>query len=119
MTTERHIAVMGLMNDIEAPAKTYRSALRKAWRTATDSPENSAAKAKGNAALLEIEAIVRQWIAAHPQTQTDQRTPCSIPECDVDGTGEPCSRHEREDSHVEGNHELCGTECAAAAEVSA
>lgn len=73
-TTERHIAVMGLMNDIEAPTKTYRSALRKAWRTATDSPENNAAKAKGNAALKEIEAIVREWVANHPQTDTTYAT---------------------------------------------
>lgn len=68
MTTERHIAVMSLVNDAEAPLKTYRSALRKAWRTASDSPENNAAKAKGNAALEEIEGIVREWVANHPQT---------------------------------------------------
>jgi hypothetical protein len=42
------------------------------------------------------------------------RTPCSVPECDFDGTGEPCTRHEREDSHAEGNHELCGADCASA-----
>jgi hypothetical protein len=42
-----------------------------------------------------------------------RRTPCSVPECDVDGTGEPCSRHEREDAHADGNHELCGPECFA------
>lgn len=72
MTTERHIAVMGLMNDIEAPTKTYRSALRKAWRTATDSSENQGAKAKGNAALEEIEGTVREWVANHPHTEADR-----------------------------------------------
>lgn len=72
MTTERHIAVMSLMNDIEAPTKTYRSALRKAWRTATDSAENNAAKDKGNTALEEIEGIVRDWVANHPQTDADR-----------------------------------------------
>jgi hypothetical protein len=68
MTTESHLALMSLMNDIEAPTKTYRSALRKAWATETDSPENNAAKAKGNAALEEIEGIVRQWVVKHPVT---------------------------------------------------
>jgi len=72
MTTERHIAAMGLMNDIEAPTKIYRSALRKAWNTATDSDENKAAKAKGNAALEEIEGIVREWLGNHPQTDVDR-----------------------------------------------
>jgi hypothetical protein len=66
-TTERHIAVMRLMTDLEAPTKTYQAAVRKAWRTASDSPENLAAITKGNAALLEIERIVRDWTAAHPQ----------------------------------------------------
>jgi hypothetical protein len=30
-----------------------------------------------------------------------QRTPCSVPECDFDGTGEPCTRHEREDDEAQ------------------
>ncbi|MFE1110060.1 hypothetical protein ACFW5U_29780 [Streptomyces rochei] len=41
------------------------------------------------------------------------RTPCSIPECDADGTGEPCDRHEREAGHAEGDHSGCGVECEA------
>lgn len=39
-------------------------------------------------------------------------TPCSFPACDT-GPGEPCDRHEREWSHAEDNHELCGSECHA------
>lgn len=78
MTTERHIAVMSLMNDIEAPTKTYRSALRKAWRTATDSDENKAAKSKGNTALEEIESTVREWVANHPQTDADRLQAAAI-----------------------------------------
>lgn len=74
MTSTRVLAVMGLMTDIEAPTKTYRSALRKAWRTATDSPENKAAQARGNAALLEIEGIVREWVAKHPAADAEPFT---------------------------------------------
>jgi hypothetical protein len=68
-TTERHLALMSLMNDIEVPTKIYRSALRKAWSTETDSPENNAAKDKGNIALEEIEGIVRDWVANHPDAR--------------------------------------------------
>ena len=41
------------------------------------------------------------------------RTPCSVPVACEPG-GEPCERHEREESHAEGEHELCGAECPAA-----
>jgi hypothetical protein len=51
--------------------------------------------------------MVDEQPAAEPE-----RTPCSFPVCD-DGPGEPCDRHEREQSHAEGSHELCGPECAA------
>lgn len=85
-TTERHIAVMRLMEAIEAPTKTYNACLRKAWRTATDSDENDAAIDKGNAALLEVEAAVRQWVAEHPEAP-------EAPLCgyERDGYG-PCAR---------------------------
>ncbi|HEX6518305.1 MAG TPA: hypothetical protein VF049_22280 [Nocardioidaceae bacterium] len=39
-------------------------------------------------------------------------TPCSVPVVCEPG-GEPCSRHEREQSHADGEHELCGAECPA------
>lgn len=42
---------------------------------------------------------------------TTTPSPCSFPPCD----DEPCDRHEREQSHAEGNHELCGSECTATA----
>ncbi|MFE9003182.1 hypothetical protein ACFYOY_13720 [Streptomyces sp. NPDC007875] len=42
---------------------------------------------------------------------TTTPTPCSFPPCDT-GPGEPCDRHEREWSHAEGSHELCGNECS-------
>ncbi|WP_242594542.1 hypothetical protein [Streptomyces sp. GB4-14] len=56
----------------------------------------------------------QQGLPAPAAETRPARTPCSVPECDADGTGEPCTRHEREDSHAEGDHELCGPECAIA-----
>lgn len=42
--------------------------------------------------------------AAQPGKET---TPCSVPTaCDAE-TGEPCERHEREQSHAENDHSLC------------
>lgn len=62
-------------------------------------------------ALLHDDAA-RQASGQQPDNAEAARTPCSFPVCD-DGPGEPCDRHEREMSHDEGSHELCGPECAA------
>lgn len=51
-------------------------------------------------------------VEAQPQSDTETRTPCSVPNPCEDG-GEPCDRHEREESHADGEHELCGPECDA------
>jgi hypothetical protein len=67
MTTDRHLTVMALMNDIEDPVKTYHRCLRRAAATLTDSPEYEAAVKRGNTALLDIERAVRQWVAKHPE----------------------------------------------------
>ena len=64
--TEQLYGIAALVGDIEKPLKTYQQSLRRAWRTATDSPENDAAREQGAAALLEIEHIVRAWVAARP-----------------------------------------------------
>lgn len=69
MATAQILALMALVPEIEAPLKTYNAALRKAWRTATDSDENDAAQERGNAALLDMEAAIRLWIAQHPEAQ--------------------------------------------------
>lgn len=45
---------------------------------------------------------------------TAPASPCSIPECNTDGTGEPCDRHETEQAHAAGEHEFCGTDCETA-----
>lgn len=67
MTTDRHLALMALMNEIEAPAKAYQHCVRRAAQTLTDSPANLAAIDRGNAALDDIEQAVRRWVAAHPE----------------------------------------------------
>ncbi|MFD9752640.1 hypothetical protein [[Kitasatospora] papulosa] len=66
MTSPRILDLMALMRDIEKPSACYNRAVRRASQTLTDSPENDAAQARGNAALLEIETAVRDWVAKHP-----------------------------------------------------
>lgn len=66
MTTSQHLAVMRLMEKLDTPSRRYNRCLRRAWQTLTGSTENEQAIEQGNAALLEIEAIVREWVAANP-----------------------------------------------------
>lgn len=66
MTSDRHLALMNLMNEVEAPSRTYRNCVRRAASTETDSPQNLAAIERGHAALDDIEQAVRLWVAAHP-----------------------------------------------------
>jgi hypothetical protein len=75
MTTDRHLALMALMNEIEAPARTYRHCVTRAANTSSTSPQYAAAVERGNAALDDIETAVRTWIAAHPD-----QTPETLPE---------------------------------------
>lgn len=70
MQSDRILAAMRLMEGIKRPTGTYWQAVGQATRTYTDSDENKAAIARGNAALLEIEAAVRQWVAEHPEHAT-------------------------------------------------
>ncbi|MGW0312057.1 hypothetical protein [Streptomyces flavidovirens] len=83
MTSNRILALMALMREIEKPSGAYARAVRKATRTATGSDENDAAQAQGNAALLEIETAVRQWVAENPDPRPcgDQLTEwtCTLP----------------------------------------
>ncbi|MGR3875738.1 hypothetical protein ACUXZZ_45215 (plasmid) [Streptomyces graminifolii] len=80
MTSDRHLALMALINEIEAPAKTYRHAVRRASNEATDSAEWNATVAIGNAALDDIERAVRLWV----DTNLPQPIPglCGIPSPD-------------------------------------
>lgn len=72
-TPDRVLALMALMRDIEKPSACYNRAVRRAAQTLTDSPENDAAQARGNAALLEIEQAVRAWTAKHPDPEQARR----------------------------------------------
>ncbi|MFF5784215.1 hypothetical protein ACFY8P_04500 [Streptomyces sp. NPDC012693] len=85
-------ALNALMRDLEDPLKTYNQCLRKAWRTLTDSPENDAAQAKGNATLLEIEQVIRQWVAKHPEPDTTET--CGLSK-GLDGTDYRACARER------------------------
>lgn len=67
MVSNQILAVMRLMNAIKSPTGTYWQAVGQASRTYTDSDENKAAIARGNAALLEIEKAARQWVIEHPE----------------------------------------------------
>lgn len=66
MTSARVLALMALMNEIQAPSATYHRAVSRAAQTFTGSTENNRAQARGNAALLEIEKTIRAWVAKHP-----------------------------------------------------
>lgn len=71
MTSDRHLALMALMRDIEEPAKAYQRSIRLAASTETDSPLNLQAIERGKAALDLIELAVRSW--------TDQHRPEAVP----------------------------------------
>ncbi|MER5750666.1 hypothetical protein [Streptomyces sp. NPDC002088] len=62
MTTDRHLALMALMNEIEEPTKTYQRCVRAAAAALTDSPEYNAAVSRGNTALDKVERAVRLWV---------------------------------------------------------
>ncbi|MEU2924164.1 hypothetical protein ABZ636_03755 [Streptomyces sp. NPDC007251] len=57
---------------------------------------------------------LRRLAGGQPTPDTEAPvSPCSEVPCNHDGTGEPCSRHEQEAAHADGDHELCGPECTA------
>ncbi|MFF9271108.1 hypothetical protein [Streptomyces rochei] len=72
MTSDRHLALMALMREITAPAKTYERCVRRAAAASSTSPEHDKAVALGNSALDDIERAVRYWVAEHPE----QPAPC-------------------------------------------
>jgi len=91
MTSDRHLALMNLMSEVEAPSRTYRNCVRRAASTETDSPQNLAAIERGSAALDDIEAAVRRWVAAHPAQVAEplpegfERHACVTVKCAVCG----------------------------------
>ncbi|CAL9314116.1 hypothetical protein [Streptomyces sp. SudanB91_2054] len=70
MTSDRHLALMNLMREITAPAKTYDRCTRRAAASFSNSPQYDKAVALGNSALDDIEQAVRRWVAANPEPGT-------------------------------------------------
>lgn len=80
MTTDRHLALMALMREIENPSKAYYRSVGQAGRAFTDSVEWQRAVGRGNAALDAIETTVRMWVESNrPQAITGR---CGTPSPD-------------------------------------
>lgn len=73
MSSARILALMALMNDTKRAQGAYWRAVTRAAQTFTGSTQNDAAIERGNAALLEIEGTVRQWVADHPEPAAADR----------------------------------------------
>jgi hypothetical protein len=65
MTSDRHLALMALMNEIEEPAKIYQRQVRAAANLASETPEWDSAVERGNRALDLIERAVRLWVESN------------------------------------------------------
>ncbi|MEU2426962.1 hypothetical protein ABZ619_39120 [Streptomyces sp. NPDC007851] len=80
MTSDRHLSLMNLIREIEAPAATYRSCVRRAAAQPSDSTAFNQTVTLGNAALDDIERAVRLWV----DTNRPQPLPgrCGIPSPD-------------------------------------
>jgi hypothetical protein len=61
MTSDRHLALMALMREIEEPTKAYQRCARAAAALPSNSPEWDSAVERGNHALDLIERAVRSW----------------------------------------------------------
>lgn len=89
MTSDRHLNLMALMRELEAPTKAFNRSVRLAASTATDTPANSRAIDSGKQALDDIERAVRRWVTAHPEPSTlpdgFERKACVTVECAVCG----------------------------------
>lgn len=73
MTSDRHLALMALMTEIEEPSKAYYRSVRQAGTAFTDSPEYDRAVNRGATALDQIETAVRMWV--------ESNRPQAIPDC--------------------------------------
>jgi hypothetical protein len=67
MTSNRHLNLMALMNELDGPTKAFNRSVRLAASTATDTPANSRAIDSGKQALDDIDTAVRRWVTAHPE----------------------------------------------------
>jgi len=80
MTSDRHLALMALMREIDEPAKTYQRSVRLAAALGSDTPQWDVAVGNGNAALDLIERAVRHWAATHQPQPIPGR--CGVPSPD-------------------------------------
>ncbi|WP_435279129.1 hypothetical protein [Streptomyces sp. 1222.5] len=80
MTSDRHLALLALMNEITAPAKIYDHCLRRAAAERSDSPEYDAAVDRGSTALDLIERAVRLWVENNAPRPVPGR--CGVPSPD-------------------------------------
>ena len=69
MTSDRHLALMALMRELEEPTRTYNRSVRLAGALASNTDQWDTAISKGGAALDVIETTVRAWIAKHPEPE--------------------------------------------------
>lgn len=67
MTSDRHLALMTLMREIEAPTKAFQRSVRLAAALGSNTQQWDSAVEKGKAALDLIEQAVRTWVAKHPE----------------------------------------------------
>lgn len=70
MTTDRHLNLMALMREIEAPTKAYQRSVRLAAALGSETPQWDAAVERGTTALDHIDCAVRRWVTAHPEPST-------------------------------------------------
>ncbi len=84
MTSDRHLALMALMGEIEQPTKAFNRSVRLAAALETESPQWDAAVGKGKAALDLIEQAVRRWVTAHPASDSGELV-IAASEIELDG----------------------------------
>lgn len=70
-TYDRMINAMVLVRQLDDPWLRYCTAVLDAQMFGSEEPGFSEARSRGNAALLEIESIVRTWVAERPPTKTE------------------------------------------------
>ncbi|MFI8535399.1 hypothetical protein ACIGMX_34780 [Streptomyces aquilus] len=82
MTSDRHLALMALMRELDEPTKTFNRSVRVAGALGSNTPGWEDAVEKGNAALDVIERAVRAWVAAHPEPVAVPSKDTPLPEYD-------------------------------------
>lgn len=66
MARDQIHALMALMAEIDKPVNRYRYAVRRCAEALSESPEYDRAQERGDAALLEIDRAIREYVAERP-----------------------------------------------------